>query len=86
VLRRINWTMVSAIPLYWTPWNKVRELQAASLVESELFLFVPNLSCLYPAYVRGEAYLAAGQGTAAATEFQQILDLPVSCGIAGQER
>jgi hypothetical protein len=25
-------------------------------------------------YVRGEAYLAAGQGNAAATEFQKILD------------
>ncbi len=24
VLRRINWTMVSAIPLYWAPWNEVR--------------------------------------------------------------
>jgi predicted Zn-dependent protease len=29
---------------------------------------------LYPAYVRGEAYLAAGQGTEAAVEFQKILD------------
>jgi serine/threonine protein kinase/tetratricopeptide (TPR) repeat protein len=31
-------------------------------------------SCMYPTYVRGEAYLAAGQGTAAAAEFQKILD------------
>jgi serine/threonine protein kinase/predicted Zn-dependent protease len=30
--------------------------------------------CLYSAYVRGEAYLANQQGTAAATEFQRILD------------
>jgi eukaryotic-like serine/threonine-protein kinase len=29
---------------------------------------------LYPAYVRGEAYLAAHQGTEAATEFQKLLD------------
>jgi eukaryotic-like serine/threonine-protein kinase len=36
--------------------------------------FVANLSCLYPTYVRGEAYLAAGQGNAAAVEFQKILD------------
>jgi hypothetical protein len=35
---------------------------------------VNNISCLYATYVRGEAYLAAGQGTAAATEFQKILD------------
>jgi hypothetical protein len=37
-------------------------------------LFVVNQSCLYQVYVRGEAYLAAGQGGAAAAEFQKILD------------
>ncbi|HXW92950.1 MAG TPA: serine/threonine-protein kinase [Terriglobales bacterium] len=31
-------------------------------------------SCLFPTYVRGEAYLAAGQGKEAAAEFQKILD------------
>jgi eukaryotic-like serine/threonine-protein kinase len=31
---------------------------------------------LYPAYIRGEAYLKLGQGSAAATEFQKILDHP----------
>jgi eukaryotic-like serine/threonine-protein kinase len=31
---------------------------------------------LYPFYLRGEAYLAAKQGTAAAAEFQKILDHP----------
>jgi eukaryotic-like serine/threonine-protein kinase len=31
-------------------------------------------SCLYPTYIRGEAYLSAGQGTQAAAEFQKILD------------
>src|SRR5216684_4038207 len=31
-------------------------------------------SGLYPAYQRGEAYLAAHQGSAAAAEFQKILD------------
>ena len=36
--------------------------------------FVNNISCLYPTYVRGEAYLTAGQGNAAAAEFQKILD------------
>ena len=30
--------------------------------------------CIYPAYVRGEAYLAAKQAAAAAAEFQKILD------------
>jgi serine/threonine protein kinase/tetratricopeptide (TPR) repeat protein len=36
--------------------------------------FLVNLSCLYPTYIRGEAYLAAGQGQAAAAEFQKIVD------------
>jgi DNA-binding winged helix-turn-helix (wHTH) protein/tetratricopeptide (TPR) repeat protein len=49
-------------------------LQAASTIELGNILFVPNISCLYPMYVRGEAYLAAGQGNAAAAEFQKILD------------
>ncbi len=31
---------------------------------------------LYPVYLRGEAHLAGKQGTAAATEFQKILDHP----------
>jgi tetratricopeptide (TPR) repeat protein len=31
-------------------------------------------SCLHSVYGRGEAYLAAGQGSAAAAEFQKILD------------
>jgi DNA-binding winged helix-turn-helix (wHTH) protein/tetratricopeptide (TPR) repeat protein len=33
-----------------------------------------NFGALYPIYVRGEAYLAARQGAAAAAEFQKILD------------
>ena len=33
--------------------------------------FIPSL---YPIYVRGEGYLASGQGTQAAAEFQKILD------------
>jgi len=36
--------------------------------------FLNNLSCLYPAYIRGNAYLAVGQGAPAAAEFQKILD------------
>src|SRR5438552_14969410 len=45
-------------------------------VEFGVITFAANLgsSCLYPTYVRGEAYLAAGQGSAAAAEFQKILD------------
>jgi len=32
------------------------------------------VSCLYHVYIRGEAYLAAGQGKEAAAEFQKIID------------
>ena len=50
-------------------------LQAASPIELANVITTPvGISCLYPVYIRGEAYLAAGQGTAAAAEFQKILD------------
>lgn len=43
----------------------------------ELGRAFPSLNFnLYPIYVRGEAYLAAQQGAAAAAEFQKILDHP----------
>jgi eukaryotic-like serine/threonine-protein kinase len=58
-----------------TPTEAVHYLQAASPVELGEISFVANLSCLYPAYVRGEAYLAARQGNTAAAEFQKVLDL-----------
>ncbi len=49
-------------------------LQAGSTGDLGEILFVANLSCLYPTYIRGQAYLAAGQSTQAASEFQKILD------------
>ena len=48
--------------------------QTASPIELGSIAFVLNISCLYHVYVRGEAYLAAGQGKAAVEEFQKILD------------
>jgi eukaryotic-like serine/threonine-protein kinase len=56
------------------PAAALNTLQAASVIELGQIAFVANISCLYPVYVRGEAYLAAGQGSAAAAEFQKILD------------
>jgi serine/threonine protein kinase/DNA-binding winged helix-turn-helix (wHTH) protein/tetratricopeptide (TPR) repeat protein len=35
-----------------------------------------NITCLHATYTRGQAYLAAGQGAAAAYEFQKIVDHP----------
>ncbi len=56
------------------PAAALNTLQAASAIELGQMAFIANISCLYHVYVRGEAYLAAGQGNAAATEFQKILD------------
>jgi serine/threonine protein kinase/tetratricopeptide (TPR) repeat protein len=56
------------------PAAAVDRLQAAIPVEFGQIPFVTNLSCLYPTYIRGQAYLAAQQGRQAAVEFQKILD------------
>jgi tetratricopeptide (TPR) repeat protein len=56
------------------PASAMTALQSASPIELGQISFVINISCLYHMYVRGEAYLAAGQGNAAAAEFQKILD------------
>jgi eukaryotic-like serine/threonine-protein kinase len=57
------------------PREAIQDLQAASPpIEFALIPFLVNASCLYPTYIRGEAYLAAGEGKAAAREFQNILD------------
>jgi serine/threonine protein kinase/tetratricopeptide (TPR) repeat protein len=56
------------------PVPALDSLQAASSIEFGSIPFVANISCLYPTYVRGEAYLAAGEGKESAAEFQKILD------------
>ena len=56
------------------PAAALNDLQAASRIELGQIGFIINISCLYDVYVRGEAYLASGQGSAAAAEFQKILD------------
>jgi eukaryotic-like serine/threonine-protein kinase len=49
-------------------------LQAASTIQLGLTPFINNLSCLNSAYLRGEANLQARWATAAAAEFQKIVD------------
>jgi serine/threonine protein kinase len=57
------------------PARALNSLQpAAPPIELGQISFVANLSCLYPTYIRAEAYLAAEQGPQAAAEFQKILD------------
>jgi eukaryotic-like serine/threonine-protein kinase len=54
------------------PAEAISDLQAAFSIELANLLF--GDTCLYHTYIRGGAYLAAGQGDAAAAEFQKILD------------
>ena len=56
------------------PTAAVDRLQATARMDSGQIQFINNISCMYPAYVRGQAYLAAGKGSEAAAEFQKILD------------
>jgi hypothetical protein len=57
------------------PTAALAALQPASPpIEYGQIAFALNISCLYPTYIRGEANLAAGDGAAAAAEFQKILD------------
>jgi len=56
------------------PDAALSRLQAATPVELGYTPTHVNISCLYPAYVRGQAYLAAGNGSAAASEFQRLID------------
>jgi len=59
------------------PSEALTQLQsAAAPIEFGATSFAANISCLYPTYIRGEAYLAARQSTEAAAEFQKILDHP----------
>src|ERR1700733_12233656 len=58
------------------PPDAVEQLQRA--VPYDLAMpgtaFFYMFGSLYPAYIRGEAYLAAGRGPEAAAEFQKVLD------------
>jgi predicted Zn-dependent protease len=51
------------------PASALNALRVASAIELS-----SSDACLYHVYIRGQAYLAAGQGSAAAAEFQKILD------------
>lgn len=68
------------------PAAAVDTLQAAlPLIEYGQFIFLTNMSCLYLTYIRGQVYLAAGQGKEAA-EFQKILDHSGIMWNCGRER
>ena len=56
------------------PSQGIRELDAAA--PYELGTVLNGLYPLYPAYLRGQAYLTVHNGTAAAVEFQKLIDHP----------
>jgi serine/threonine protein kinase/tetratricopeptide (TPR) repeat protein len=57
------------------PTEALSDLQVAvPPIEYGSIAFLNYVSCLDTAYIRGEAYLAAGQGKEAAGEFQKIID------------
>jgi hypothetical protein len=57
-----------------SPAEAISRLQTTRSIEMANEKFINQMSCLYPTYIRGEAYLANGQGKDAAAEFQKILD------------
>ena len=56
------------------PSEAIRDLEPATAYETGQAATYINY--LYPAYVRGQAYLLAHNGAAAAAEFQKVLDHP----------
>jgi hypothetical protein len=68
---------------YWLPTiraqielNNGHAERALALLEPvKPFDLAPAIPPMYPVYLRGQAYLGAGNGAAAVTEFQKILDL-----------
>jgi tetratricopeptide (TPR) repeat protein len=91
----------SLIRLYWVattraavelnkdnPERAVALLQAAEAYEASGDTIIQDTT-LYPAYVRGEAYLALGDGRKAATEFRKFIDHPgmlANCPLAALAR
>jgi eukaryotic-like serine/threonine-protein kinase len=76
----------TVLKVYWLPTIKAAmELNANNSTQSLVFLEAPapyelgdppqfQAGTLYPAYVRGQAYLASHNGAAAAAEFQKLVD------------
>jgi serine/threonine protein kinase len=58
------------------PQAAIGQIQKTENLEFALPSASANSSCLYPTYLRGEAYLALGQAGPAAAEFQKIIDHP----------
>ena len=66
------------------PAAALNALQAASPIELGAIQFLNNISCLYPTYIRGEAYLAAGQGHNLPPSFRGFSTTAASSGTVGR--
>jgi predicted Zn-dependent protease len=77
----------TVLKVFWLPaLNAAIELTGGNSAQALVFLEAAapyelgepppteQLGTMYPAYLRGQAYLLAHNGTAAATEFQKFLD------------
>jgi tetratricopeptide (TPR) repeat protein len=81
-----NYPSQTVLKVYWLPTIKAAmEVNANNSAEALVFLEAAapyelgqpaqlQLGTLYPAYIRGQAYVAAKNGTAAVVEFQKFLD------------
>jgi len=72
-----------------TPSAAIERLDIFKTIELAMIPFLTNPSCLDSVYVRGQAYLAEGNGSAAAAEFQRILDhdgIAWNCSSAAMSR
>ncbi|MFY9682857.1 MAG: protein kinase [Candidatus Sulfotelmatobacter sp.] len=81
-----NYPSHTVLKVYWLPTIKAAiELSANNAAQSLVFLEAAapydlggppqfQIGTLYPAYIRGQAFLAAHNGAAAAAEFQKFLD------------
>jgi eukaryotic-like serine/threonine-protein kinase len=56
------------------PAAAIESLQPVSTYDTENTMFTQNPSCMFPTYIRGQAFLARHHGTAAAAEFQNLLN------------
>jgi len=81
-----NYPSQTVLKVYWLPTIKAAmEVNANNSTQALVFLEAAapyelgqpaqlQLGTLYPAYIRGQAYLAAHNGASAAAEFQKFLD------------
>jgi len=76
-----NYPTYTLLKFYWLPSinaaieiNRGNGARALELLEAAAPYELAGNMPLYPAYLRGQAYLLTGNGTAAAAEFQKLVD------------